>query len=81
MIETKKKQEEGKRKRKVEGRKTLQDDFEKRGKKSAQQAIEAESAASPRHAIGAPKAWKEPTLRLLSKLRDGDPGEEMSESH
>ena len=65
----------------MEGRKTLQDDFEKRGKKSAQQAIEAESAASPRHAIGAPKAWTEPTLRLLSKLRDGDPGEEMSESH
>lgn len=41
MIGTKKKQEEGKRKRKVEGRKTLQGGFEKRGKKSAQQAVEA----------------------------------------
>lgn len=37
----------------VEGRKTLQLDFEKRGKKSAQQAVEAESAARTRHETGA----------------------------
>lgn len=62
MIATEKKQEEGKRKRKVEGRKTLQHDFEKRVKKSAQQAVEAESAARTRHETGAPEAWPEPTL-------------------
>ena len=48
MIRTKKKQKEEKRRRKVEGMRTLQGDFEKRCERSTKPAVQAESPGSPR---------------------------------
>lgn len=80
MIGTKKKQEEG-RKRKVEREgKLCKRDFEKRGKKSAQQAVEAEGAARTRHETGA-RGLAETHTRLLSKLNKRRSGERDVRSH